>query len=94
MFNIETFILRFQLKRALRLKAKLSEIEKRADLKTRFPEHQRYDLGGVVIVRFDADTGYDTARFLKDHPEVKTMLHTPAYKKPGRTERVSYKLAK
>lgn len=95
------FILQLQLHRQLRLRRQLTTLERRLDLKNRFPEHGRQIIGDIEILRFDADGGVDLKAFMLDHagkprtqkfftlmPDaVKIASAAPAYIKP-RIEKV------
>lgn len=76
---------RWMLARLLKAENRVKKI--RAALNLHQYPHGRTYFGNVEVYRFDASGGYDTTRFLKDHPEVDVMLKTPAYQKP-RVERV------
>lgn len=82
---IEQLILRFRLASLARAQRRVSALKAALRLNETFP-HGRFRFGRVEVLRFDAAGGYDTARYLKEHPEVEADLKTPAYLKP-RVER-------
>jgi hypothetical protein len=64
---LEQLTLRVQLARSLRLRRRLTKLDEQLSLKQRFPEHGRYRIGDIEVLRFDADGGVDLRRFMAEH---------------------------